>query len=228
LHAAAVTSEDRSILILGERRAGKSTLMLQLLLEHDCDFLANDRVWIDASSPDELLVSSIPCIINIRASSLTLLNSNAPTSSPYLPLCDPLCRTWRARETLDETMANTRTLTPGNQSTDLSLSPRQFLHLVQRTQVSKALATMFLFPSICDDAGFGIQRLTPEQCETKLRENLFPITPSKFAESTACDSTFQEPLARIAKSIFGFALRIERGRLLSKENMASVLMNSLR
>jgi hypothetical protein len=228
MHAAAVTSEDRSILILGERRAGKSTLMLQLLLEHECDFLANDRVWIDVSSPDGPQVYSIPCIINIRASSLALFTPNSPTTTPPLPLCNPLCRTWRARETLDETMTNPRSLPQDHQSADLSLSPRQFLHLVQRNQVSNALATMFLFPSISDEKGFDVQRLTPEQCQTKLRENLFPMAPSEFSKSTARDSTFEDSLAKLAKSIGAFALRIERGRRLSKEDVSSVLRNSLR
>lgn len=228
LHAAAVTFAERSILILGERGAGKSTLMLQLLSEHKCEFLANDRVWIDASSPNGPQVYSIPCVINIRASSLALLTPDSATTSQAFRFRDSICRNWRARETLDETLAKPRSLLGGNESADLSLSPRQFLHLMQRDQVSNAQASMFLFPSIRDEPGFATQRLTPEQCQTKLRENLFPITPSRFSRLPACESLFEDPIAKLANSTCAFALRIQRGKQLSQADVSSVLMHFLR
>lgn len=237
LHASAVATSHGSILVLGERRAGKSTLMLQLLTESSCDFLANDRVCIDVCAPNGPQTYSIPCVINLRASSLDLLSTHSTTSDIPHRLCNPICRTWRARETLEETFSKPHPIRDDIPPTDLTLSPSQFLHLIQRKKVSNAVAGVLLFPSIRDVKGVSIRRLTPDECLSNLRSNLFPITPSVFLNSCCTDSTTQEdstqvanfelPLARLANCVCAYAIEIERGRLLSKEVLSSLVMSSL-
>lgn len=247
IHASAVALAQSSILVLGERRAGKSTLMLQLLTESACHFLANDRVCIDVFAPNGPQTYSIPCVINLRASSLELLNTHSATSEIARRLCNPICRTWRARETLEECMAKSHTPHDDIPPTDLTLSPRQLLHLVQRNKISNATARVLLFPSIRDEKGCSIRRLTPNECLSNLRNNLFPITPSIFLNSSRADSTTQAattqygtandgsandaylqiPLTQLANSVCAYAIEIEQGKLLSKEVLSSLVMSSL-
>lgn len=238
LHASAVATAQGSILVLGERRAGKSTLMLQLLTESDCDFLANDRVCIDVFDPNGPQTYSIPCVINLRASSLDLLNTHSTTSEIAHRLCDPVCRTWRARETLEETLAKSHTVHDDIPPTDLTLSPSQFLHLVQRKKVSSASASVILFPTIRDEKGVSTRRLTPDECLSKLQENLFPISPSIFLDmnlqeaksqnASSQNEMLEASLKHLAKSICSYALDIERGSRLSKEDLSSILIGSSR
>jgi hypothetical protein len=242
LHASAVAFAQGSILVLGERRAGKSTLMLQLLTLPACNFLANDRVCIDVFAPNGPQAYSIPCVINLRASTLELLNKHSASSDMANHLCDPICRSWRARETLEETMTKSHTAHENIPPTDLTLSPSQFLHLVQRNKIPSARARVLLFPSIREEQGCCIRRLTPNECLSYLHSNLFPITPSIFLNSsradtiphtataqaaTTQDTDFQIPLMQLANSVRGYAIEIERGKLLSKEDLSSLVMASL-
>jgi len=64
LHAAAVAYDQQAILILGERRAGKTTLSLQLLSHVACSFISNDRVFVDGSVTPTPVVHGIPGVVN--------------------------------------------------------------------------------------------------------------------------------------------------------------------
>jgi hypothetical protein len=101
---------------------------------------------------------------------------------------------------------------------------------------------VLLFPSIREEQGCCIRRLTPNECLSYLHSNLFPITPSIFLNSsradtiphtataqaaTTQDTDFQIPLMQLANSVRGYAIEIERGKLLSKEDLSSLMMASL-
>jgi|GEM_PF-5008971 len=46
VHASAVSLQEEAVLIVGDKRAGKSTLSTALLLHGDADYLAGDRVFV--------------------------------------------------------------------------------------------------------------------------------------------------------------------------------------
>ena len=81
LHAAAVAHDQQAILILGERRAGKTTLSLQLLSHLACSFISNDRVFVDASATPAPVVHGIPGVINVRHGSISLLQESMELSA---------------------------------------------------------------------------------------------------------------------------------------------------
>lgn len=177
LHAAAVAHDQQAILILGERRAGKTTLSLQLLSHLACSFISNDRVFVDVSATPAPAVHGIPGVINVRHGSISLLQESmelSARSSAQDPLA-PGTRSveqssaelrsaelwsnghwsvgkWRARQTLDEAFQNS----PGNPSdapVDLSLSTRQFLHLTGSSSTRHASLRLALFPQIIESDG---------------------------------------------------------------------------
>lgn len=62
LHGAAVKTESGGILLLGDRRAGKTTQLCELLTQHSAKFISNDRVFLSSDSQ----ISGVPVSVNLR------------------------------------------------------------------------------------------------------------------------------------------------------------------
>jgi hypothetical protein len=177
LHAAAVAHNQQAVLILGERRAGKTTLSLQLLSHLACSFISNDRVFVDASATSAPVVHGIPGVINVRLGSISLLQGSMELSAmssaqdPWTPgprsaeqFSAELWSAelwskghwsvgkWRARQTLDEALQNSP-CDPSDAPVDLSLSTRQFLHLTGSSSTRHASLRLALFPQIIESDG---------------------------------------------------------------------------
>lgn len=67
IHAAAVSKNDKIITIVGDKRAGKTTSMLNLLNYGGFDFLTNDKIYIESESMRPLV---LPFSIGIRKETL--------------------------------------------------------------------------------------------------------------------------------------------------------------
>ncbi len=68
LHAAAVASGERVVVIAGPKGAGKTTLLIHLLRAEDTRFVANDRVVIPAGRPP-FIVRGLPTIVKLLGDS---------------------------------------------------------------------------------------------------------------------------------------------------------------
>lgn len=69
LHASGVIYKDRAFLFLGEKFAGKTTLLLALIEKFDCVFLTNDQVLVCPVSGD---VSGIPLAVGVRRKTMSM------------------------------------------------------------------------------------------------------------------------------------------------------------
>ncbi len=227
LHASAVTFHDRAILILGQRRAGKSTLMLQLLRDFNCKYIANDRVFIDPIETPKPGVYPIPGVVNVRASSLALFPPQTTNTDAKCNLWSNVCSSWRARQTLAEAQAIHSSSSHPTLS-DLSLSTHQYLHLVGSQQVSFAPAALFVFPSQLTNTQSSWKPMSTVQLQSKLAENLFPISSSAFLKHNPTQPCLTEVLQPLAQQVSGIELQLECGKLAPPEILRSTLEQVLR
>lgn len=249
LHAAAVAHDQQAVLILGERRAGKTTLSLQLLSHLACSFISNDRVFVDASATPAPVVHGIPGVINVRHGSISLLQKSMELSAmssaqdPWTPgLRSAELRSnelwsngnwsvgkWRARQTLDEALQNSP-CDPSDAPVDLSLSTRQFLHLTGSSSTSHASLRLALFPQIIESdgspkagSGFQVQRLSfNETCE-RLQENIFPIKPKVFTQNYSWPSTHAQGIESLANSLVALEIKVPAGKLIAPLELKRIL-----
>ena len=71
VHAAAFVAEDRAFLVVGPKRAGKTTLLVHALASGRTALLANDRVFVDVSGKPGCAVG-VPTVVSLRAGTLAL------------------------------------------------------------------------------------------------------------------------------------------------------------
>jgi hypothetical protein len=69
LHAAAFAVKDRAVLLVGPKRAGKTTLLVSSLASGRASLLANDRVFVDARRTPALAFG-VPTLVSIRPDTL--------------------------------------------------------------------------------------------------------------------------------------------------------------
>lgn len=69
LHASGVIYKERAFLFLGEKFAGKTTLLLTLLDRFNCAFLTNDQVLVDPVSGE---VTGVPLAVGVRRTTLAM------------------------------------------------------------------------------------------------------------------------------------------------------------
>jgi hypothetical protein len=229
LHAAAVAYDQQAILILGERRAGKTTLSLQLLSHVACSFISNDRVFVDGSVTPTPVVHGIPGVVNVRHGSISLLQSSMERSASSGDRDPWAVGHWRARQTLDEAMRNTANAT-SNTLGDLSLSTRQFLHLTGSSSTLHAPIRLALFPQIIDSdgslqtsAGFQVQRLSNSETCERLQENIFPIKSTVFTPNCNLPNTNAQGLESLANSLVALEIKVQSGKLIPSHALKQML-----
>lgn len=86
LHASAFACDDRVIIVVGDKGAGKTTLALRAVLDHGWVYVANDHLILYAEggavrSADRLVVTSLPTFIPVKLGTFADLQARLP--EPY-------------------------------------------------------------------------------------------------------------------------------------------------
>ena len=170
-HAAAVAHDGRGILMVGPKRAGKTSLLIHALGETGSQFIANDRAVVAIAPSGEWRLGGMPTVIAIRSGTIELLHRPGLVAATR----------WLARMTLAEALATVigGPYTAG--TARLSISPRQFCHAVDATPVASASLQGIVFPRVdagCEGVHFS--RLSPDVVGDRLRSHLLHPADTAF------------------------------------------------
>ena len=204
LHAAAFAVKDRAVLLVGPKRAGKTTLLVSALGSGRASLLANDRVFVETNG-SPALAFGMPTLVSIRPDTLErfpILGSSIPGGTGLLHSAEVAA--FAADASSDE-----RPLKP-------SLSPAQLAQQLGAGTLRCAPIAAIVFPEISGaQAGWSLTPIPREHASARLRENLYgarlgPRSRTAFEEIV--DGRPQrrpepaEPLDRLATSLPIFAL----------------------
>jgi hypothetical protein len=159
-HAAALGYDGRGMLIVGPKRAGKTSLLIHGLGEPGSTFIANDRAVVSRDPCDGWRLGGMPTVISIRPGTVELLPRPGFSAA----------RRWSARMTLSEALAATVDRPPASGSQPLSISPRQLCHALGVGRVESAPLRAIVFPRV--DAGrdgLHVERLSADEAGQQLR-----------------------------------------------------------
>lgn len=137
LHAAAVATAAGAVLLAGPKRAGKTTLLAQLVAEGAAGLIANDRVLVDVESTPPV-AAGVPTLVAIRPGTLALYPRLRRSTDERPAIL-------HSRETPDrvgdayEGAAAAR---------DFSLTPAQFAQRSAARTVGAAPVAAIVFPEI--------------------------------------------------------------------------------
>ncbi|MBT8397256.1 MAG: hypothetical protein HKO65_02545 [Gemmatimonadetes bacterium] len=180
LHASALVMEGRSALVIGEKRSGKTSLMLHSLWQGNGDpsssggparYLANDRLWLSFRNGAPT-ARSFPTIASLRLSSLGLFPGIAAKLEKS---------TWVPTLTLQESRLRSAPVAQPWNGRKYTLSPVQLCRLLGVEASAAAPVGIILFPRVTGKR--GRIRITPMhslEAEAALWRGLFRAgTPQK-------------------------------------------------
>jgi hypothetical protein len=168
VHGAALSVGGRAFVIAGPKAAGKTTLLVHLLLRTGGKFITNDRVGM-AAEGGQVLALGIPTIVSLRTS-----------FGVWFPALEERLRRARYhhRFTLDESHALLPDLGGPQPPLLRSLSPRQFCHLLGSNAEAVAPVTALLFPCVASDvSGVVVEALPRDEALARLNRSLLPSAP---------------------------------------------------
>lgn len=203
LHAAAMEHDGRGLLIVGPKRAGKTSLLIHCLHDPGSRFIANDRAVVSGDGLRQWRLGGMPTVVSIRPGTVELLQR---------PAFSAACR-WSARMTLGEALvpAGGAPPTPGQ---PLSISPRQLCHLVEVGCVESSPLRAIVFPRIdTGREGVRIARLSADGARGRLRPHLLRPAGTVFrAASGVTDAATpsEDVLAALEASIPAFECLLGR------------------
>ncbi|MGE0702711.1 MAG: hypothetical protein AB7F99_15725 [Vicinamibacterales bacterium] len=149
IHAAAFARGDEVVLVCGQKRSGKTTLLTHAL-ECGASFVANDRVFVESHAP--FVVHGMPTIVALRAGTLGML--------PHFGERFDAAR-FEAARTMEECGPGVERpapeVPPGKERAPVS--PSQFCALAGASMRASGRAGLCLFPRL-DPSVSGI-RLSP-------------------------------------------------------------------
>ncbi len=147
LHAAVVDIDGVGFAICGSKRAGKSSLMLQMLRQTDARFVANDRA-VARQVEGSWLVRGMPTITALRADSLA-----------RFPEVAARLRSARDRHWLTPDESATTTARPwADDEKPIDLAPASVCTLLGVEPVAEVPLGTLLFPRIDASAGAIVER----------------------------------------------------------------------
>jgi hypothetical protein len=168
IHAAAGVFRDRAVVIAGQKRAGKTTMLLDLLRRGQMQYLSNDRIMVDLS-PNPPVVRGIPTIVKIRADSLRFV----PSLTEPAP-GDPE----RYYLTVQECASGSPLLEPPTRR-PASKSPVQFCRWLGVEPRAAAPIGTIVFPTVDSTvARFEVRALSASQTAERIRASLFSAGPN--------------------------------------------------
>ena len=168
VHGAALRVGNRAFVIAGPKAAGKTTLLVHLLLRTGGQFITNDRVAV-AAEGSQVMATGVPTIVSLRTS-----------FGVWFPSLEERLRRSRYhhRFTLDE--GEVSRPDPGGPppSSPWSLSPRQFCRLLGTQPQAVGPVAALLFPCVAPTVpGVVVEALPPEQALDRLNDSLLPSAP---------------------------------------------------
>jgi hypothetical protein len=167
IHGSAFAHGGSAVVIVGPRRAGKTSLLVNTLRTGKADFVTNDRLFIDRDEgrggPCDAI--GMPTIVNVRAECLEMF--------PELKL--RFAVTSFARElTRQECLHGSEAAIEYSHRWPPSLSPRQFCDLVGVDAVARVPIKSFVFPSISSEIdGFELERMDAESAAAEIYAGVF-------------------------------------------------------
>ncbi len=205
LHAAAVEAAGRSIVFLGPKRAGKTTLSFHLL-RAGCASIANDRVFAGVGE-EGTRTWGMPSALKVRPAT----DLEFPELRAGLPDIDrPFLYT--AGELSDPPNARPP------QSEELMVGPGQLATLLGSSRVGSAPLGSLVFPEVDPGArGWTVEPLSPREVGARVWANLFgngarPRRATVFEQAGAGRGTPPGELAdQIAAAAPGFRAVLGRG-----------------
>lgn len=201
LHAACVVVGDRALVLLGPKRAGKTTVSLHLLATGRAQMVSNDRTFVGFSGAGPV-ARGLSTMIRIR-----------PETAAQLPqLHDGRPWTKRGYTLTVAELAECSGSWPDG--AELLLSAAQVAERLGARRVAEARVGELLFLET-DGAGVGIaaERMTRQSVETALMQNVFGGRVGG-RRATVFDQNdrphrSREPLAaELARSVSGFRVRL--------------------
>lgn len=167
VHAAAFVADGRAAILVGGKRAGKTTLLAHALAHPAARFLANDRAVV-ADGEDPPAVRGMPTIVRLR-----------PEMARFFPEVfrdgsrDPDQACWSRAEVL------ARPRRRMSEDAPVVLSPPQFVALFAAGQAGVAPLHAVAFPQV-DAATLGhrVRALEPEEAGARLHAALLPAPPA--------------------------------------------------
>lgn len=176
LHAAALGHDDRGMLIVGPKRAGKTSLLIHGLGEPGSMFIANDRAIVSRDARDGWRLGGMPTVISIRPGTVELLPRPGFSAA----------RRWSARMTLSEALAATVDGPPASAAQPLSLSPRQLCHALGVGRVESAPLRAIVFPRVdAGREGLHVERLEADEAGQRLRSHRLDPAGTVFRSDLA-------------------------------------------
>jgi hypothetical protein len=180
LHASALVVEGRSALVIGEKRSGKTSLMLHSLWQGNgvpswsggpARYLANDRLWLSFHNGVPT-ARSFPTISSLRLSSLELFPQIAAKLKES---------TWVPAVTLRESRLSSAAPAKPWNGRKYTLSPVQLCRLLGVEASAAAPVGIVLFPRVTGRSGrIRITRMRSAEAETAFLRGLFRAgTPEK-------------------------------------------------
>ena len=175
VHAAALVADGRGVVLVGPKRAGKTSLLAHALAHPAVRFLANDRAVV-ADGGDAPAVRGMPTIVRVR-----------PDMARFFP--GPLrgCPRDPDQACLSRAEARERRLREMPPEAPLVLNPAQFVALFGVEQAAVAPLRVVVFPRVtAEAAGLDVRALAPDEAAARLHAALFPVpTGTSLAAAVA-------------------------------------------
>jgi hypothetical protein len=162
LHAAALAVGHHGLILAGEKNAGKTTLLVNLLRHGAARYVSNDRVLVSlAVSPPS--VHGMPTIVSVRPGTLAFfphLGAQLPDSGFHYRLTMQEVAAGRAAHRWSDGR--------------FGLSPAQFCALLGVEQLGTCQAAAVVFPRIAEDERtIGLRQLSETEAVERLAQAVF-------------------------------------------------------
>ena len=224
LHAASLAVHGRGLVLLGAKRAGKTTLLLHLLQAPAARLIANDRTIVIADAAGAR-ATGVPSIVSLRATTLALLPAFAAQARARA------VGFWHTLAEGQDRPAHR----PGAEVVDFT--PAQLCAALAIQAAASAPITAVLLPQVPppDLAAVRIERLTPEAAAAGLRANVFAggalgRQAGVFAPLPAAGGSAQDVEARqsaaieaLARAVPAFMCAVPAHVLPDREQAASLV-----
>jgi hypothetical protein len=164
LHAAAIEAGGRAVVIVGPKRAGKTTLSFHLLRSGRCRWIANDRAFVGNADRAAFTIRGMPTAVKIQPPMLhdfpELRRGLRNVERPYLHAVNEV-----AGASLDEEIDG---------SAEFALSPAQLARQLNVKPLASAPLAAIVFPQIRPEtAGFAVERLATAEVSAGIWANLY-------------------------------------------------------
>ena len=168
MHAAAFTLDDGGILVVGPKRAGKTTLLTYALTAAAAALVANDRVLV-RTEVGQTLIRGMPTILTLREGMLEFF----PRIRTRL-----LDRGLHIGVTVQEAMRRANSGSPIRvrppKDGRFAITGKQLCEAVGSTQIAETKLAGILFPRISNRRGaLTLRRIEPDDALSKLTQSVF-------------------------------------------------------